>query len=360
MSAPVSALRTYDHGALALWQACPRRFWFQEVERARPDPVLVSFSEPLRLAGQAGVGMVLLQPDAGRGELRRHMLAAFEAELHRAEAAGQVFDPERVEGALEKLEDDLLELVLLLGQDERVRAIEWTGAGARFEWLDGQGRRFVGDAGQIGLVKQPVPAFGDRQGEPADLEPGTTVVVHWRFGSDVDVTPVALALHLPLGCDLRGFEISHPGRVFRGFVAALRDLRPRKVLKDDQGRVVPRYLEELNPDWLRAFAGGDPITPALVVEAETSRRRFTSGGLTIPKRVRRPNPAWEAAAAEPRGPLFHEAVIARDVLGPTIAATVREIEAAAAVGSADAYPARGPLTRACHSCPFRLRCVRGA
>ncbi len=360
MNAPIHSQGTFDHRALGLWQVCPRRFLFQEVERVRPDPLSLPFSGPLELAGRAGVGMVLLSPYATRQAVRRHMLAAFDSALTLAEAAGLAHDPDRVESALEKLEGEHLELVLLLAQDERVRGIEWTGAGARWDWLDPEGRRFAGDVGQIGLVKERIAGFGEREGEPTDLEPGTRVVVDWRFGSDLDLSPVALALHLSLGIDLLGLNHAYPGPRFRGFVGALRDLRPRKVVKDELGKVVPRFVEELNPDYLLAFAAGRPITRETIEAAEASRSRFLVDGLLIPKRTRRPNPAWIAATAVPRGPLFHEAVLAWDVLGPTIGRTVQEIEAAAQDGSPDAYPARGPLTRGCFTCPFRQRCIRGA
>lgn len=276
----------FDHRALALWQVCPRRFLFQEVERARPDSVPRPFAGPLEVAGQAGVGMVLMNPWATRAAVRRHMRAGFESALRLAEATGPVHDPDRLDDALATLEGERLELVLELARDERVRRIEWTGFEARFEWHDAQGRRFAGDVGQIGLVKEPIAGFGRRQGEPTDLAPGTRVVVDWRFGSDVDLSPVGLALHLPLGFDLLGLNRCHAGPVYRGFVGALRP--------------------------------------------------------------------------EARGPDFHEAQVAWDVLGPTIARTVEEIEAAAASGSPDAYPARGPLSRGCFTCPFRQRCIRGA
>ncbi len=352
--------RIYDAKELALWQACPRRHYFERVAGVPAHPVLTSFAAPLGAAGEAGVKLVLLDPQAGRALVKRQMLAAFEDVLQRGLEGGRVFDPDRVEAALAKLEDDYLELVVLLGQDERVHRIEWTAAETRYAWDDGRGRRFAGQVAAVGVARERVAGFGERQGEPADLDPGTHVLVDWRFGSDLDLSPVGLALHLPLGFDLSGFGLAHPDRRYRGFVAALRDLRPRKVVKDERGQAIPRFVEDLNPDYLLAFACGQPITPLVVKEAEASRRRFVVEGEAIPKRVRRPNPAWIAATSEPRGPLFHEAVIAWDVLGPTLLNTVLEIDAAEAVGSEDAFPARGPATRACFTCPFRQRCVRGA
>lgn len=352
----MSGLPSYDPTGLALWQRCPRRFWFERVCGAEPDHALTGFAAPLGVAGHAGVALVLERPHAPRDAVREHMLEAFALDLRRGQAAGRSWDPEGVDRALDRLEGEYLELVLRLGADERVRAIEWTEVESRVEWLDPQGRLFSARLNALGRVRSGIPAFGRRGDLLVGLSPGTWVVVDWRFGQRLDLTPTALALDLRLAFWLRGLERRGGPHPTRAFVGAVRDLAPRLVHRDEAGDVIPRTLEELNPDYVRALAAGRLVDAALLAEAEASRRRFRG----VPKRLRRTNPAWAARAGEPRGALFHEADLAWSVVRPALGRAVLEIEAAAASGREDAYPARGAENGACAACPFRGQCLAGS
>lgn len=350
-------LPSHDATGLALWHRCPRRFWFERVQRAVPDHALTGFAGPLGVAGHAGIGLALKSPGTSDEALRERMLAAFDEELRRGQAGGRSYDPDTVGGALDRLETEYLDLVLRLRADERVRKVAWSEVEQRFEWLDRSGRRFTARINAVGRVLEPLPAFGRRGWDPITLLPGTWIVVDWRFGKRHDLSPTGLALNLQLAVWLRGLEW-RAATPFRAFVGAVRDLVPPRVVRDPGGALVKRTLEELNPDYVRALADGRPVDARLVAEAERSRRRFVVDGQPLHKRVRRPNPRWVERAKEPRGPLFHEAEIAWPVVCPAIERTVEEIEVAGAAGGREEqYPARGPETQACFACPFRGQCL---
>ena len=346
---------TYDATALGLWQRCPRRFWFERVQGAPLDHSHSSFSLLLGQAAHAGIALALREPGAGREQVLVRMQETF----HQALAGARNVDPEALAGALARLEEEHLDLVLRLRADERVRLLEWLDLELPLEWHDARGRRFSGRLNALGRATRAIPGFGRRGAEPVDLPAGALVLVDWRFGRRVDVTPTALALNLHLAFWQRGLERTR-GLAVRTFVGAARDLVPPGVVHDEQGDTVPRVLEELNPEYVAAFAAGRAVDAALLEAAESSRRRFSREGRPIPKRLRRPNPLWQALAERPRGPLFHEAHTAWSVLHPAIGRSVLEIEAAAASGREESYPARGQETYACATCPFRGRCLAGA
>lgn len=351
-------LPSFDATGLALWQRCPRRFWFERVRRDVADHALTAFAAPLGVAGHAGIAFVLREPGAPRDEVLARMLAAFDQELRDGQARGRSYDPETVERALERLGSEYLDLVQRLTTDPRIRKIEWPELDTRFEWLDRRGRRFTSRVNAIGRVVEPIPGFGRNGWDAVDVAAGTWIVVDWRFGQRLDLSATALGLNLQMAVWLSGLEW-RAARSFRAFVGAVRDLAPRRVIREEDGTLIQRTLEELNPDYVRAVAEGRPIGPAVLAEAEFSRRRFVSDGQVIPKRIRRANPDWLARSQEPRGPLFHEAEIAWSVMGHTIERTIEEIEAADRSGREEAYPARGPETQACFSCPFRGQCLPG-
>lgn len=350
-------LPSHDATGISLWHRCPRRFWFERVRKAVPDHALVGYAAPLGVAAHAGVALALGRPDASKGQVQERMLAAFDEELRAGQSAGRSYDPEGVQLALDRLESEYLDLVLRLRADERVRKIEWTELERKVEWLDRRGRRFTARINAVGRVLHAMPAFGRCGWELADLKVGDWIVVDWRFGRRVDLSATALRLNLQLGLWLRGLEW-RAATPFRAFVGAVRDLLPPRTVRDESGSRLPRQLETINPDYVRALADGRPVDAALLAEAERSRRRFVVDGQPIKKRLRRPNPAWTARAEDPRGPLFHEAAVVWPVVKQTIERATREIEAAAAAGEREEdYPARGPETQACHGCPFRAQCL---
>lgn len=348
----------YHQSGLVVWQRCPRRFWFQHVADVEPDYAATGYAAPLGVAGHAGCQVVLQDPDAPRQRVLDAMLAAFEDDLARGQERGRTYDPEQVQRALERLETEHLDMVLRLGLDPRVRAIEWTHTELAFEWSDVHGRAFVGTVDAIGRAREYVAGFGVDGRDPVDLLPGEWVLVDWKFGRELDLTRVAMSLNLQLAYYALGVARLFPGRRFRPFLGVMRDLASSQRPTDDAGQVIPKAIEELNPAYLQAFTGDKPVTDELRKAAERSRRRFrTEKGKPIPKRIRTPNPAWEAAAQGPKGPVFHEARLAWEVVRPTIVQTIHEIEIAGRQGEENAYPARGPVTGACRFCPFHRQCT---
>lgn len=352
----MSRPRSYDASGVALWQRCPRRFWFERVQAAPLDHVPNGFSGLLGQAAHAGIALGLQEPSLGPERVMAAMCRTFESGLSRSEARPQA---EALARARERLKGEYLDLVLRLREDERVQRIEWTDVEAPVHWRDAHDRLFAGRLNALGRVKEDVVGFGWDRGEMVDVLRGTYVLVDWRFGRRVDVSPTALALNLPLAFWQRGLHRTRYEDP-RAFVAVARDLLPPTVARDEEGGAIPHLLEELNPDYLAAFADGRPVDDDLRAAAEASRRRFSRDGKAIPKRLRRPNPRWEVLTGLPRGPLFHEAHIAWSVVRPAIGRAILEIEAAAAAGREDAYPARGAETFACASCPFRGRCLAAA
>ena len=360
-TAPGLRQRSYHQSVLADWQRCPRQVWFSDVLGLAGDPLSAGFAAPLGTAGHAGVRQVLADPAASADAVLATMLAAFDAALARGQEQGRVYGPDQVGGAMAKLETEYLDLVLRLGADERVRKVRWTHLEHKFAWFDDHGRRHAGRIDGVGVARERIPSFGRRDGEPADVEAGEWLLVDWKFGRTLDLTPLALSLNQQLAFYAFAAARIFPGHQLRAFVGALRDLGPNLRPTSADGSTIPKTLEELNPAYVEAFADGRPIDDELRDEAERSLRRFKDAqGNPLPKRLRRANPLWEERAAEPRGPLFHEARIAWSVVRPAIRQTIREIERAMADGGEEAFPARGPATQACPTCPFRARCARGA
>ena len=356
MSLPL-AQRAYHQSRLVLWQRCPRQFWFRHVAQLKPDYALTGYAAPLGVAGHVGCQLVLREPDAPRPQVLEAMLEAFEEELAKGQAEGRTYDPDHTERALERLEGEHLELVLRLAQDPRVRAIDWLHTELPFAWSDPHGRSFRGTLDAIGRARDYIPGFAAFGRERLDLEPGEYVLVDWKFGKELELSRVGLALNLQLAFYSLAAARRFPRRRLRACLGVLRDLASSQRPLDAEGRPIPKTLEELNPAYLEAFAAGAPLTPELVQAAEQSRRRFRQAGANLPKRIKRRNPAWEAARAKPKGPLFHHARIAWEVAAPTIRQTIHEVELAERAGEEEAFPARGPVTGACRFCPYASRCL---
>ncbi|HBP17945.1 MAG TPA: hypothetical protein DEA08_09140 [Planctomycetes bacterium] len=347
----------YHQSRLVLWQRCPRRYWFQHVAQVEPDYAVTGYAGPLGVAGHVGCQLVLRDPAADREEILEAMLGAFEEELAKGQSQGRTYDPEQTERALERLETEHVEFVLKLAQDPRVRAIDWSHTELPFEWTDQHGRVFRGTVDAIGRAREYVPGFSVLGRERVDLEPGEWVLVDWKFGRELELTRVGLSLNPQLAFYSLAAAKLFPGRRFRTCLGALRDLASSQRPTDAEGQAIPKTLEELNPAYVEAFTGGQPITDELRARAEKSRRRFRRDGVNVPKRIKRTNPAWEAARNEPKGPLFHEAQIAWNVVAPTLRQTIHEIEIAGRDGGEEAFPARGPVTGGCRFCPFHRECV---
>ncbi|HBP23610.1 MAG TPA: hypothetical protein DEA08_38260 [Planctomycetes bacterium] len=356
MSASVASSPHHQSG-LVLWQRCPRQYWFQQVAKLLPDYATTGYAGPLGVAGHVGCQVVLRDHAASRARVLDAMLEAFEAELAKGQEQGRTYDPDQTGRALERLEQEHLELVLRLAQDRRVHAIEWAHTELPFEWQDQHGRVFRGTVDALGRATDYVEGFSVFGREPLDLEPGDWVIVDWKFGRELELSRVGLSLNVQLAFYSVAASKRFPGRRFRACLGVLRELASSQRPTDADGQPIPKTLEELNPAYVEAFAGGQPITNELRARAEKSRRRFRRDNANVPKRIKRTNPVWEAARDAPKGPLFHEARIAWDVVAPTLRQTIHEIEIARRDGGEGAFPARGPVTGACRLCPYHRQCV---
>src|SRR5690606_39276155 len=116
-----------------------------------------------------------------REQVRDAMFAAFEEALVQGQEQGQVFPPEGVEHALDRLESEDLELVLALGRDPRVRAVEWAAVESPFEWTDPAGRTYAGTIDALGRAREHIEAFGAQGRQPVAVAPGERVLVDWKF-----------------------------------------------------------------------------------------------------------------------------------------------------------------------------------
>ena len=83
-----------------------------------------------------------------------------------------------------------------------------------------------------------------------------------------------------------------------------------------------------------------------------SRKRFRDEqGRNIPKKIEEPNTVYVEAQKRPRGPFLHECEVELETALTTIRAVIRAAEAGL-------YPANGALTGQCGRCPYRGVCVQ--
>lgn len=332
---------------LTLWERCPRRFFFTHVAR-ESEEAPIAYGALLGVAAHAGLKVLLLEPDAARGRVREALWNAFEAEGRRAQERGRFHVEPDVDRALDRLEGEVLDLVLRLGNDERVRAIDWTHTDARVDW-EQDGRLLGCRLDAAGVAREQLLVAAD--GEQVVIEPGTRLLVDWKFGKRVDTSRLGLALNVQAAFyGLAGARL-FPGESTRQLVVAARELLARRP-SNARGRPLARTLRELNPAYLAALVPGAPVTESIRAEAQASRRRFTG----IPKYVDRPNPAYAEQEGRPRGSAFHVARTAWPVVRTRLDAAVLELEIARRAGEESAFAARGAATGACHQCPFRRRC----
>lgn len=331
---------------LTLWERCPRRFFFTHVAR-EAEEAPIAYGALLGVAAHAGLRLLLREPHAARGSVREALWTAFEAEARRAQDRGRFHVEPDVDRALDRMETEVLDLVLRLGNDQRVRAIEWTHTDTRVEW-EHDGHLLGCRLDAVGVIREPIHVMS--RDEQVALEPGTRVLVDWKFGKRVDTSRHALALNVQAAFYALAGARLFSDEATRQLVVAARELLPRRP-SDARGRPIARTLRELNPAYLAALAPG--CTPA---EAQASRRRVKS----VPKYLERPNPAFAEQEGWSRGAVFHEARTAWPVVRTRLDAAVRELEIARRAGDESAFAARGAATGACHQCPFRRRCAASA
>jgi hypothetical protein len=333
---------TWRQSIVAQYLSCPRQFELEHVLGVEPDHALDGYASIAGTALHAGNVEVLRASAFGkkipREELAGFLADAFLRALEEAQEGGARTDPDRVGPALERLQGEQLDLVMALQDDPRIRAVEWRGLEEPFELTYPDGRRFTGTIDAWGVARERVVL----DPEAPAVEVGEKVIVDWKTGTEVPLDYASRALNVQLAI-YRG--TLGGGRVFLG---VLRDLARPKRPTDQNGDVIPKTFEEINPAYARAV-GLDPAHSHLALEQCRKKPKDAAGNF-IPKRIQRENPAWHEAVSRPKGPLFHECRLDVSVIARTVADAID----GARLGL---FPASGALNGECRRCPFRARCA---
>lgn len=358
LAAPVlPADFAWRQSIITRYLTCPRAFYLQHVAQVAPDHTLDGYASIAGAACHHAAAQILTSLQLGEGppsrdELENDLQDGFMRALEQEQEAGATTDPDRVQAALERLLTDQLELVVALANDPRLRAIQWRGVEEEFSYRDPFGRGFEGHIDAWGVAYEAVRDFGAGGLEVAHLAPGDVIVVDWKTGSEgpaLDWPSRSLNVQLALYAATLG-EVT-PGAPVRAFLGVLRDLERPQLPKDDAGESIPKRLKKPNP----AFVAAVGIDPAAGPAHEKTfgqclKKPKDAEGKAIPKWLETENPAWVAATSRPKGPVFHECRLD----GPVVSQTVADAIDGARLGL---FPASGALNGECRRCPFRARCA---
>lgn len=355
----MSSLAAYvwRQSAVTRYLTCGRRFELEDVLGVELDHVLDGFASVSGTALHATLAQVCLAANAGRivapDELERLLLDAFETEVARLAEAGTSFDDEAIGPALTRLREEHLPRVVAFAADPRIHAIEWLGVERPFAFeavLGGRARKFTGTIDAYGRAKRDIVGFGMAGREPVDLRRGQLVLVDWKTGDQHAVDWTTLALSVQLGVYRLALDLEdQAGDDVLAFLGLLQDLDRPKRPRDAQGNPIPSKLTTINPAW--CAAAGVTVAEAVTPAAKNKRaKKDPVTGETPPKWLEVDNPAFVAACARPKGPLFHAARLDQGVVLRTVAAAVRGAEAGL-------FPAAGAVNGACARCPYRGRCA---
>lgn len=352
-------LKAWHQSSVTTYLRCPRRFELRFVQGLRPDHTVRHFGAELGTADHAGVEHILRRATAGeepeRQEVLDVVLQAFEDAVARSQERGALHDESALQGALERLEGERLDRLMLLATDPRIHAVEWRGVEWQFELREARhGRVWRGTLDAWGKARQDLEQFGVLGREPVSLREGDVLVCDWKtgelppFGRVERIQSVQLGIYaMALAQEFRRRgEWWNLGARRRTFLASLRDLDRPKAPKDQEGNRIPKNLpRSINPAWLKA-------TGLTEEQAKGSKKRPKDrDGNPIPKWIEGgPNPAYEAACGKPRGPVFHEALVDYPSVLRTIRHAVRGVELGV-------FPASGAATGQCPTCPYARVCA---
>lgn len=326
---------------------CPRRVYLQHVAQVPADYALDGYASIAGTAMHHGLAEIVNGLQLGdvpsRERLAEVLVEGFTEAIVEEQDRGATTDPERLQPALDKLQGEQLDLLMVLLEDPRLKAIDWRGAEEEFEFVDAHGRRFTGTVDAHGVARDYVANFATSgRGERVALQPGDMVIVDWKTGSEgPPLDFVARSLNVQLGF-YRAVLAGDDGPPPRTFLGVLRDLERPKLPRDPQGNSIPKRLEEINPAYAQAVGIKLEDRRAL----EQCRKRPTG----IPKWIERDNPAWIEATSRPKGPLFHECTIDDALVARSIADAID----GARLGL---WPAAGAVNGECRSCPWRTKCT---
>lgn len=353
MSAPVLPPDfAWHQSSVATMLQCPERFRLRYVEQVEADHRAANYAAQLGTADHAGIEHILHRVQAGEETERQPLLdavmAGFEEAVARATERGASFDPDDLDRALERLEGERLERLLLLAADPRLRAIDWRGIEWRFKFRERRGRLWQGTLDAWGVALEDVEDFGQLGRDPIVLRRGDGLLVDWKTGEPPAFGFVERTRNVQLGLygmALAGRGAAHAER-WRTFLGITQDLDRPKAPTDDHGKRIPKKLpKELNPAYVAAHGGDEAAA------RKSKRRPKDSSDDPIPKWLpERLNPAWEAACSRPRGPVFREARVDYRAVLDTVRAAIRQAELGI-------FPASGAATGQCGRCPYSTLCT---
>lgn len=338
---------------------CPRRFELEHVLQVPLDHEVSGYAAFLGTADHAALAHVLRCANAGevpaRTALLEVSLAAFAEAIEEAHARGETTDPEGVERALSRLEEERLDRVARLAEDQRVHAVHWRQIEHEETWVE----RGLTPEGRVyrrhwkctldaaGVAKRTIRDFGADGRDPVDIYQGEGLLVDWKTGADTPLGGAERRLNLQLGVysgALARCERSGP-RSLRAFIGQVQDADQPKAPTDDAGKRIPKRLPKaINPEWARA--AGLSLEEAA---ATKGRPKGISKGVSkwLPEQE---NPAFVAACSKPKGPVFRECRVHLPLVMETVDAAIRQAEAGL-------FPASGALTGQCGRCPYSRVCA---
>lgn len=354
-AAVLPADHAWHQSSVSLLLRCSRRFYFRHVLKQPPDDYLTGFARQLGIADHAAIDLILQRANEGEAPRREQlldvMLAAFADAVARSAEKGETANPDGVDAAVERLEGERLERLLVLADDPRIHAIEWRGIEERFEFQTRHGRRWKGTIDAWGVAREFVADFGAEGRDPVDLYPGDALVVDWKTGDPQPFGYPERALSVQLG--IYAMALSRELRYrWRTFLAYTQDLDRPKAPTDDAGKRIPKRLpKQTNPAYAVAVTERLSLTEADIEAAKKSKKRpRDAAGKAIPKWLpEQINPAFTAAINKPKGPLFREASVNYPLVLETVSSAISQAEAGL-------FPANGAATGQCRGCPYSSVC----
>lgn len=344
----------WHQSSLALMLRCPKAFELRYVHQLEPDHNADNYAAPLGTGDHCGCDLILQAANAGRvpdrQEVLDQVLVGFQAAVAKATDRGATFDPEGLDRALERAEGERLDRLMALANDPRVHAIHWEGIEWQWKVTERGGRVWQGTIDAWGVAKRDVDDFGALGRDPIHLAAGERVCVDWKTGALPPFDYVARRRHVQLGVYAMALAQEHrrrfgAGGEWRLFLGLIQDLDRPKAPTDEDGKRIPKSLpKQINPQ----FAEAAGMTPD---EAAAFKGRPKGIPKGVPKWLpEQPNPAYERAISQPKGPLFREARVDFDLVLETARTAIRQAELGL-------FPATGAATGQCGRCSFRTLCT---
>jgi len=229
VSYETATTHTWHQSSIAKYLRCGRAFELRYLREVTPDHRVSGYAAPIGTAIHDGAALVLTRrrakdaPRVTADELRGEVMGSFLDQIDRVHREGGDTDPDKVEAACSRLEDEHLPRLVALADDPRLSAIRWMGVEDPFHWADGDGRRFGGTIDAWGVALEDVPDWTtDRRG-PVGLARGEVVVIDWKTGVMEHLDWVSRSNNVQLAFYKTAVSRLAGGRRVRAFLGILRD-----------------------------------------------------------------------------------------------------------------------------------------